>query len=438
MSFKDILVLGHIINPISDKKAEYFPHGALLLREKKSGDEKVFKVQAIGPREKIFAKAKNTVHVWDFADDLILPTFFDMHFHWVQDDVRMMPKEDLLNWLENHTFPSEAKFKSKKFARAASKKFFDRLVKTGTLGGACYSSVHEHALDYAMNDALGDFVIGNVLMTMNSPKNLLQNRKDAVSLVDKLSKKYSSRYALTPRFAIATDPETMKESGKLAKKQKSFIQSHLSETKGEIDFVTGLYRGMEKYKNVKNYTDIYKKVGLLTSKTIMGHGIHLQPDELDVLAKTKTAIAHCPTSNAPHKELGLGSGLFNFKKIERKGIPWALGSDIGGGPYLSMFDVMRSFVEQNIRAKVSGATYVKALYRSTLAGAKILKLGKKKGNLSQGMEANFMVLTDIKFKKTDKAEDILKRVISKHKKDRHNYDDLPEKVVYQGQIIHSK
>ena len=438
MSFKEILVLGHIINPVSDRKAEYFPNGAMLLREKKVKGETTFKIAAIGEREKIFGKAKNTVHVWDFADDLILPTFFDMHFHWVQDDVRMMPKENLLKWLENHTFPSEAKFKSKRFAKAQSKKFFDRLVKTGTLGGACYSSVHEHALDYAMNDAVGDFVIGNVLMTMNSPKNLLQKRADAVGLVDKLSKKYSSRYALTPRFAIATDPETMRESGKLAKKQKSFIQSHLSETKNEIEFVTGLYRGMEKYKNVKNYTDIYKRVGLLTSKTIMGHGIHLKPEELDVLAKTKTAIAHCPTSNAPHKELGLGSGLFNFKKIEKKGIPWALGSDIGGGPYLSMFDVMRSFVEQNKKAKVTGATYTKALYRATLAGAEILRLGKKKGNLALGKEANFMVLTDLKFKTNDKAEDILKRVVSKHKRDRQNYDELPEKVIFKGQIIYSK
>lgn len=438
VSFKEILVLGHIINPITDKKADYYPHGAMLLREKTVGDKKVFKVFAIGEREKIFTKAKNTVHVWDFADDLIIPTFFDMHFHWVQDDVRMMPKADLLEWLENHTFPSEAKFKNKKFARAQSRKFFNRLVQTGTLGGACYSSVHEHALEYAMNDAVGDFVIGNVLMTMNSPKELLQKREQAVGLVDKLSKKYSSRYALTPRFAIATDPETMKASGKLAKKQKSFIQSHLSETKGEIDFVTSLYKGMKSCKNIKNYTDIYKKVGLLSSRTIMGHGIHLKPEELDVLAKSKTAIAHCPTSNAPHKELGLGSGLFNFKIIEKKGIPWALGSDIGGGPYLSMFDVMRSFVAQNKKAKVTGATYTKALYRSTKAGAEILKMGKKKGNLSTGMEGNFMVLSGIKFKKDDKAEDILARLVDKHKKDRENYDDLPDKVIYQGNIIYSK
>ena len=438
MSFKEILVLGNIINPISDKKAEFIPNGALLLRERKRGGKSVLCVERIGKREKIFAETSSTVHVWDFADSLILPSFFDMHFHWVQDDVRMMPKANLLKWLENYTFPSEAKFKNKTFARKASKKFFDRLVKTGTLGGACYSSVHEHALEYAMNDVTGDFIIGNVLMTMNSPKNLTQTKSEALGIVDRLATKYKSRYALTPRFAIATDAETMKESGKIAKKQKSFIQSHLSETKNEIDFVTSIYKEMKSFKNIKTYTDIYKKVGLLTSRTIMGHGIHLSPGELDILATTKTAIAHCPTSNAPHKELGLGSGLFDFKKVEKKGVAWALGSDIGGGPYLSMFDVMRSFVDQNKRAKVAGATYTKALFRATKAGADILKVGKTKGNLSRGMEANFLVIDDFKLKPKDTAESILERVVTKLKKERKEYDSVPDKVIYQGEIIYVK
>ena len=55
------------------------------------------------------------------------------------------------------------------------------------MGGACYSSIHGHALDYAMNYVKGDFVIGNVLMTMNSPENLLQEQKEAISLVSNFS-----------------------------------------------------------------------------------------------------------------------------------------------------------------------------------------------------------------------------------------------------------
>ena len=431
------IILGHIVNPISDKKAEHYPDGAMLLRFKKTKSFSGYVIEQIGKRKNLLKKTGDVCEVLDFTGQVILPSFFDMHFHWVQDDVREMPKANLLTWLEKYTFPSEAKFKNKTYAKKKAKAFFERLASTGTLGGACYSSVHDHALEYAMDEAIGDLVIGNVLMTINSPKSLVQTSKAAIQSVKKLSQKYKERYCLTPRFAIATDPVTMKETTKLAKKQKCFMQTHLSETPNEIEFVTGLYRGFTGFEKIKTYTDIYEKVGMLGSKTIMGHGIHLQKSELEKLSKTKTAIAHCPTSNAPIRQKGLGSGLFNFKLIEKHNIPWALGSDIGGGPFLSMFDVMRSFVDQNQKAKVKGATFTKALYRATLAGAKILGVSNKAGNFTPGKEANFIVLKKIKMENTKGVESVLEKIVLSKKSKRAQYDSLPERVYYKGEIIHS-
>ena len=230
---KEKLVLGRIINPISDKKTQYFPEGAMLLVKSSGG----YRIAKIGDKKRF----KNfTGEVLDYSSRVILPSFFDMHFHWVQDDVREMPKDSLLEWLEKYTFPTEAKYKSKKYSEAKAKKFFKRLAKTGTLGGACFSSVHEHALEHAFKYQIGDFVIGNVLMTINSPKSLLQSKKEALTSVKNGIKKFGNKYAVTPRFAIATDPETMEKSHELARKNKNFIQSHLSENLDEIDFVTGL------------------------------------------------------------------------------------------------------------------------------------------------------------------------------------------------------
>ena len=70
-------------------------------------------------------------------------------------------------------------------------------------------------------------------------------------------------------------------------------------------------------------------------------------NEWKLLADSGSRIASCPSSNAPIEQLGIGSGLFDFEKAELMGVPEALVSDIGGGPFLSMFDVMRSFVLQN-------------------------------------------------------------------------------------------
>lgn len=428
LDMKYKVVYANIINPISDKKCQFFKDGALVLKEKKG----IWLVDYIGKRKKEHGLLD--ADFYHFDKKIIMPSFFDMHFHWVQDDVREMPKAHLLEWLDKYTFPTENKFKNKSFAKKKAKFFFDRLVKTGTLGGAVYSSIHEHALEYAFDEVKGDFIIGNVQMTMNSPKFLTQTKENALDIANRMSKKYKHRYALTPRFAITTDPETMKKSGQAVKKNKSFIQTHLSENKNEIEFVNHLYKNELGFSKTKNYTDIYNNVGLLTSRTIMGHGIYLDDSELDVLSKTKTSIAHCPTSNAPIKEKGLGSGLFNFKKTERKGIRWALGSDIGGGPFLSMFDVIRSFVDQNTKAGIK-ATYKKALYRATLAGAEILNIDNKKGNLEVGKEANFIVLNGVIGQKDKDLEATMKTIINRGRKDRSKYDSLPEKVFYQGKCL---
>lgn len=438
MSFQKIIVLGHIVNPITDKKCQFIKDGAIVLKPKKSKDEVKYVVEDLGKSTSILKKHKEGFQLVDYTGCVIMPSFFDMHFHWVQDDVREMPKDNLLKWLDNYTFPTERKYKNKNYAKKKAKFFFDRLRSVGTLGGACYSSIHEHALEYAMDEVEGDFIIGNVLMTINSPKYLTQTKREAIELVSKFAKKYKSKYALTPRFAIATDPETMKETSKIAKKEKTFMQSHLCETKNEIDFVTSLYRGIKGFEKIKSYTEIYKKVGMLGPKSIMGHGIHLTNEEIEMLAKTNTAIAHCPTSNAPIKENGLGSGLFNFKKIEKMGIRWAMGSDIGGGPVLSMFDVIRSFIDQNKKANVKGATYKKALYRSTLAGAELLKLQKSCGNLEIGKDANFIVLPKLKVSKEDTIETVFEKYIKTGRKDRLKYDNLIDKVFYKGSLIFSK
>jgi guanine deaminase len=425
------IYLCSILNPLTDKKCEFIREGALAIRK----DVIIDKGEAYKIIKKFENKSLKIIHL---ENKIIMPTFFDMHFHWVQDDVCLMPKDSLLEWLSKYTWPYEAKFKSLEYTKKKVAKFKKELLSTGTLGGACFASIHPHTVDLAIENFVGDFVIGNVLMTMNSPEYLIQTEVDAITSVTNLSAKFKSKYALTPRFAPTTSPEVMIKASKIAKKNRSFVQSHLSETQNEIEYVLDIYKKIKGFEKVKSYTDIYNKCGILSSRTIMGHGIYLSKAELLLLKKSKTALAHCPTSNAPIAEKGLGSGLFNFQLTEKYKIPWALGSDIGGGPYLSMFDVMRSFVEQNKKKKVEGATYTKALYRATCAGARILKLEKSQGNLEKNKMANFIVVKSPTIKIKDSAEDILKKLIGPYSKKRSKFDQIVEQTFYQGNLVYSK
>ncbi len=423
------IFLCDVLNPVSDKKAVLTRQAALVLKRTKSG----YKVHKVGPSKTIVSQFPNSTLI-DRSGMMVMPGFFDMHFHWVQDDVRLMPKDSLLEWLSKYTWPYEMKFKSKKYSKDKAYKFARELLSVGTLGGAIYGSIHGHTVDDALENFTGDFIAGNVLMTMNSPKGLSQTRENALKVIESLSAKWGKAYAMTPRFAPTTHPDVMKAGAWLAKKRGSFIQTHLSETQNEIDYVLGIYKNIEGFEKVDNYTEIYRKCGMLGRKTIMGHGIHLDKSELDVLAKSKTVIAHCPTSNAPVKNKGLGSGLFDFHKIEKAGVRWTLASDIGGGPFLSMFDVMQSFVTQNKKAKVKGATYTKALFRATKAGAEVLGLSKKTGSLDQGMQANFIFVPSPKGKT---AEEALSNLHKPHLSKREKYLDLVAETYFNGELVYS-
>jgi guanine deaminase len=89
-----------------------------------------------------------------------------------------------------------------------------------------------------------------------------------------------------------------------------------------------------------------------------------------------------------------------------------------------MFDVMESFVRQNRKAGVKGATRVKALYRATLAGAEILGLSRITGNFKVGKEANFMVVpVSERVLAGRNAEEILERLHAGVKR-RSDFDSL--------------
>ena len=403
------IILGNFFSPKSDKKFDWFEEGAMVL--KRSAKNNIYQIENIIPKAdlSIVAKYWRSYEVIDYSNKLIIPPFCDLHFHWVQDDVRKMPKDSLLTWLKDYTWPMEKKFSSKLYTKNKAKKFNRDLIDVGTLSGACFGSIHEHSVIEARNYFPEDIILGNVLMTMHSPDYLIQSPQEAVSLVKNLSRRYKQNYAVTPRFAITAQPDVMARVADIGRKNNSFIQSHLCETKEEIEFVLDIFSKFPGFNKVKTYTEVYKKSGILGAKTIMGHGIHLNNDELKMLSKTKTAIAHCPSSNAPVKQLGLGSGLFNFKKVEKAKIRWAFGSDIGAGPYLSMIDVINSFIRQN--KNNSSANYVKAIYRSTLAGAEILEKSHKFGSFEEGKDGSFLTLPLPRLPRSSTVESLLKKAL---------------------------
>lgn len=365
------LFRGKIISPLSESGCDFFPDGGLVCE-----NEEILECDHFDKLADKYNKAEIIE-----TGGLILPALVDVHVHWVQNQVKGKFGGTLLPWLKEHIWPEEARFSDEKYAEKMAERFFHELRKNGTGSAIVYSSVHQPATEIAIKKGMecGNFVIGNVLMDQNSPEYLQISSEEELKITESLAKKYRGKYAVTPRFAPTCTMNLMKRVAKIAAQYDCVIQTHLSENKDEITWVHDLF------PEQKNYTEVYREAGLLGPRTVLGHCIHLSDDEWEVLKKSGSKVAHCPTSN-----MALESGRMPVEKLREYGIHYALGTDVGAGPKLSMFDVMRAYVEVH-EGRVSA---IDALYRASLAGAQIMGTAENSGNLSAGKQADFLVINN--------------------------------------------
>lgn len=370
-----------IVNPQGPNDCDYHEDGGLAVRADGTvaavGDFTLLAV-AFADRYEVIDETKHGER------PTIIPGMNDLHVHWVQNEVRGRFRNSLMPWLEEHIWPEEHRYADAQLADARAQTFFDELARHGTTVAAVYSSVHESALRAAFQHAAGRMVIGNVIMTSDFPPYLKQDPEEALAMTDRFAEEFGGSYAVTPRFAPSCSAEVLKAAGRIAKQRNVWVQTHLSENHDgtehdEVELVRRLF------PDAKSYTDVYARAGLLGRHTIMAHVIHASDEELDVLAQTGTCVAHCPTSNE-----ALGSGRMPVERIRERGILYALGSDVGAGPSLSMLHVMQAY--NRVHAGHADVSETEALYRGTLAGAEILGVDRVAGNLNRDKEATFAVL----------------------------------------------
>jgi cytosine/adenosine deaminase-related metal-dependent hydrolase len=121
---------------------------------------------------------------------------------------------------------------------------------------------------------------------------------------------------------------------------------------------------------------------------------------------TGSVIAHCPTSN-----LLLGSGVMSLDAVLDRGIPYALATDVGASPTVSMLAEMGRFLRVH-HGRSTQATPSEALYRSTRAAAEILGLDQTFGRLEAGRPASFIEVTaKVNWAEAAQADDVVVALI---------------------------
>ena len=368
------------MNPVSITRVDFYDPGYLVVR-----DGQIEELTADDPRTR-FANAE----VHDLGGFTILPGLIDTHVHLPQFAIMGIGGESLLDWLNNCAYPEEMRFSDPEYALRISEYFFDALVSNGTTCACVYCSVHEAATDIAFEVASRKGIrafIGKTMMNRSAPPSVIESPEASIRASVNLCSKWDGaaagrlRYVFTPRFAGSCSMDLMREIARVAGERQAFIQSHLSENAAELEWIQSLF------PEHTSYTDVYAFAGLLGERTIMAHCIHLSDDEISLLASTRTNVAFCPYSNRT-----LRSGTAPFDRWKRASLRIGLGSDVGGGPSLSM---LRQMGEALNSANASGEALLSpsgALYLATLGGADTLGLEDRIGNFAPKKDADFIVI----------------------------------------------
>ncbi len=347
-------------------------------------------VTAFGPYREIEDRVPDGVAVRHYPDALICPGFIDTHIHYVQTGIIAAFGSQLIDWLNDHTFPEEQRFADKPHADAVAELFFDQLLANGTTTAVTFAAVYPQSADafFEESERRGTRMIGGkVLMDRNAPDGLLDTAQsaydDSKALIAKWHGKGRNLYAITPRFAPTSTPEQLELAGALWKESPgTFHHTHVAENLDEIRWVRELFpeRG--------GYLDVYDHYGLLGRRSVLAHGVHLTRAERARVHETGSAVAHCPTSN-----LFLGSGLFHIHEAKDARCPMhvGLGTDIGAGTSFSLLETMNEAYKV-AQLHSYPLDSIKSFYMATRGGAEALDLADTIGSIEVGMEADLVVL----------------------------------------------
>ena len=314
---------------------------------------------------------------YDYGDRIIMQSFADMHLHAPQYPMLGMGMDlPLMEWLQTYTFRTEARFSDTEYARRIYRQLAQELIRNGTTRVCMFSSLHTEATWILMEELERVGVtgyVGKVNMDRNALPGVLEESTEE-SVQETLRwlegcRTKDVRPILTPRFTPSCSDELMAWLGKLAAEKNLYVQSHLSESFGEIDLVRQLHPDCD-------YWQTYEKFGLWKDHTLMAHCVHSGAEERRAMREAGVVVVHCADSN-----INICSGVCPVRAMLDEGMWVTLGSDIAGGAQLPMYQVITASIRASKARRVMDQwnteflTVPEAYYLGTTSGHRYFGAG---------------------------------------------------------------
>ncbi len=367
-------------NPfLHDRSLEHHWDGGLLIRDGR--------IAGSGDYETLRAAHPDAETV-DLRGGFLLPGLIDTHVHFPQLRVLGSLGRSLLDWLEHCALPEEVRMADEAYAREIACGFVRALASHGTttalVFGAHFASATAALLETADQSGLrviSGLVLSDRLLRPELHQDPIAAHRDSTALIQRFHGRGRLLYAVTPRFAMSASEAMLEVCQSLMREHQGLrFQTHINENVLEIAEVRKLFPW------AASYLAVYERFGLSGPGAVMAHNVHPTGSEIERLAASGTAVAHCPSSNA-----ALGSGVFPLRRHVNAGVRCALGTDVGGGTGFGIFkEGLQAYLMQRTIPDGLMLDGARLLYLATLAGAEAVGLDREVGDFRPGKAADFV------------------------------------------------
>lgn len=313
---------------------------------------------------------------------LFMPGLVNTHGHTAMSLLRGYGDDMVLqSWLQEKMWPMEEKFTGEDVYWGTSLSVLE-MLKGGT---TTFLDMYDHMDRVAEVTELSG--IRAVLMrgVIGLCPEEVQNHKlaEAVAFARNWHGKADGRITamISPHAPYTCPPDFFVKFVQAAHDLDLPMHTHMSETRREVEQNAADY-GLRPVAHLE-------KLGMFTRPSLVAHGVHLNDEEIEILARYNVGVSHNPGSN-----LKLASGVARVPELLRAGVKVSLGTDgAASNNNLDMFEEMRlaALIHKGVSGDPTAVPAPEALLMATEYGAQSIFLNNV-GRLAPGMKADFIAV----------------------------------------------
>lgn len=323
-------------------------------------------------------------HEQHFAEHVLMPGLVNAHTHAAMNLMRGIADDlPLMEWLEQHIWPTEAKWVNSDFVRDGTRLAIAEMLRGGT---TCFNDMYFYpdevaraAIDTGIRASIGLIVIDFPTVWANDADEYISK---GLQVHDQVRDNVLITTAFAPHAPYTVSDAPLQRLNMLAEELDIPVHMHVHETAGEVD--------MAIKNNGQRPIDRLNELGLLSPRLLAVHMTQLNDEDIEKVVSSGTHILHCPESN-----LKLASGFCPVQRLLDLGVNVCLGTDgAASNNDLDMFGELRTaaMLAKGVSGDPCSVDAFTALRMATINGARALGIDTVTGSLEIGKAADVIAI----------------------------------------------